>query len=279
MFRVRSTSTGSALAQAALLTQMLFAPFVLAEDAAKPAAAAQRKVLEEIVVTGTKRDVKQQDAPVAVSTVTALDIERTFSTDLRTVSTLAPNVTFTNQTGFNAIAGGIRGTGSISILTTQDPSVGISVDEFALSHVQAQFVELFDIEQIEVYRGPQGTLFGKNSDGGAILITTKRPNLQEFGATIGLTYGNVGQNNEVRKVKAAFDVPIIPGELGIRFAGVYDKAEGYYRNSKSAANFPYHVPIYGLFGLPVDNAPLGQPRKTGREGCLCRQGQDALAAQ
>ena len=256
MFRVRSTSTGSALAQAALLTQMLFAPFVLAEDAAKPAAAAQRKVLEEIVVTGTKRDVKQQDAPVAVSTVTALDIERTFSTDLRTVSTLAPNVTFTNQTGFNAIAGGIRGTGSISILTTQDPSVGISVDEFALSHVQAQFVELFDIEQIEVYRGPQGTLFGKNSDGGAILITTKRPNLQEFGATVGLTYGRVGRGNEVRKVKAAFDVPFIPGELSFRFAGVYDNAEGYYRNSKAAANFPKHVPIFGFVGLPVDNPPL-----------------------
>ena len=251
---------GAMLLTAALLMQWVVTEQAMAAEsvaaAAKPAAG-QKRVLEEIVVTGTKREVNQQDAPVAVSTVTAIDIERTFSSDLRTVGTLAPNVTLTNQTGFNAIAGGIRGTGSISILTTQDPSVGISVDEFALSHVQAQFVELFDVEQIEVYRGPQGTLFGKNSDGGAILITTRRPQLDQFDATIGLTYGRIGRGNEVRKVKAAFDVPLIPGELGFRFAGVYDNAEGYYRNSKAAANFPRRIPIYAFFpGLTADNPKL-----------------------
>ena len=70
----------------------------------------------------------------------------------------APNVTLTPQNGFNAIAGGMRGTGFISILVTKDPSVGITVDDFAFNHVQSQFIEVFDIEQVEIFRGPQGTL-------------------------------------------------------------------------------------------------------------------------
>lgn len=134
-------------------------------------ALAEERVLEEVIVTGTKRAVAQQDTPIAISTLTANDIARTFGNDIRAVGDLSPNVNLTLQTGFNALAGGIRGTGTISILTTQDPSVGILIDEFALNHVQTQFVELFDLEQVEIYRGPQGTLFGKNSTGGVIAIT------------------------------------------------------------------------------------------------------------
>ena len=66
---------------------------------------------------------------------------------------MVPNLTLTTQPGFNAVSGGIRGTGSVSILVTEDPSVAFLVDDFGLNHVQSQFVEMFDIEQIEVYRG------------------------------------------------------------------------------------------------------------------------------
>ena len=114
-------------------------------------AADEERTLEEIVVTGTKRDTSQQDTPIAISTLTAEKIGKTFGNDIRAIGDLAPNVNLTLQTGFNALAGGIRGTGTISILTTQDPSVGILIDEFALSHVQTQFVELFDLEQVEIY--------------------------------------------------------------------------------------------------------------------------------
>lgn len=230
-----------------------------APSAATPTAAPQEEragTLEEIVITGTKRDISQQEAPIAVSAISGDFLESTFSNDLRTVATLAPNVTLTNQTGFNAVAGGIRGTGSISILTTQDASVGITVDEFGLNHVQAQFVELFDIEQIEVFRGPQGTLFGKNSTGGAINITSKRPDLEAMGAKVEINYGGFKGGAAVRKVKAAFDIPLIEGVLGIRFAGVYDNAEGYYRNSKPASRFPNEIPLYALFGLPSVNPAL-----------------------
>ena len=106
---------------------------------------ADERELEEIIVTGTKRAASQQDTPIAISTLTADAIAQTRGNDIRAVGDLSPNVNLTLQTGFNAVAGGIRGTGTISILTTQDPSVGILVDEFALNHVQTQFVELFDL--------------------------------------------------------------------------------------------------------------------------------------
>ena len=84
--------------------------------------------IEEIIVTGTKRDISQQDVPIAVSTITEQQLENTFRNDVFALGQLAPNVTLTPQNGFNAIAGGMRGTGFISILVTKDPSVGIVVD-------------------------------------------------------------------------------------------------------------------------------------------------------
>ena len=140
--------------------------------------------IEEIVVTGTKREASQLDLGVAVTTLTAQQIENTFTANVTALTELAPNVTLTQQTGFNAIAGGIRGTGNISILVTTDPSVGLTVDDFAINHIQSQFVELFDVEQIEVFRGPQGTLFGKNTTSGAINIQTKKPIMNEFSGSI-----------------------------------------------------------------------------------------------
>ena len=132
-----------------------------------------RLEIEEIIVTGTKRDIGQQDAAIAVSAITEQAFDNQNANDPRAIASLVPNVTLTLQPGFNAVAGGIRGTGSISILVTEDPSVAFLVDEFGLNHVQSQFIEMFDVEQIEVYRGPQGTLFGKNATGGVISVTTK----------------------------------------------------------------------------------------------------------
>lgn len=206
--------------------------------------------LEEIVVTGTKREAGQQDTPIAISTITADAINKTFANDIRAVATLAPNVTLTNQTGFNALAGGIRGTGTISILTTQDPSVGIMIDEFALNHVQTQLVELYDIEQVEIYRGPQGTLFGKNSTGGMIAITSKRPDLEAFSADMRASFGGYKGGADTRKLQAGIDVPLIEGTLGLRFAGTYTAEDGFYKNSKNTSTLRN-----GFLGIPASLIP------------------------
>ena len=214
--------------------------------------------MEEIIVTGTKRETSQQDTPLAVTTLTAQSIADTFVNDVRAVADLSPNVLLTKQPGFNALSGGIRGTGSTSILVMQDTSVGITIDDFVISSVQSQFVELFDLEQVEIYRGPQGTLFGKNSTGGVIAITTKRPNVEEFGGNIEVTYGQFdayGGNTDIAKIAASMDVPLIEGELGLRFSGVYDTYEGFYRNDKDTATFPHQVPWFDVLGVSGNPLP------------------------
>ena len=214
--------------------------------------------LEEIVVTGTKRTTSMQDTPLAVSTLTEGMIKNTFVNDITAVAALSPNVLLTKQPGFNAVAGGIRGTGSTSILVTQDTSVSITVDDFGISSVQSQFVEMFDTQQVEIYRGPQGTLFGKNSTGGVIAITTKKPSLQEYGGDVEFTYGQYdgATTADAIKITASMDIPIIENVLGLRFAGVQDTNDGWTTNTKDTATFPGNIPIYAAFGLPSINPPL-----------------------
>ena len=100
--------------------------------------------IEEIIVTGTKREIGQQDAAIAISTLTEQQVNNLFASDPRALGALVPNLTLTQQTGFHAIAGGMRGSGKITILLTDDPSLGFVVDEFGLNHVQSQFVEMFE---------------------------------------------------------------------------------------------------------------------------------------
>jgi iron complex outermembrane receptor protein len=198
--------------------------------------------IEEVVIMGTKRATSQQDLGVAVTTITAKQIENTFTANVTALTELAPNVTLTKQTGFNAIAGGIRGTGNISILVTTDPSVGLTVDDFAINHIQSQFVELFDVEQIEVFRGPQGTLFGKNTTSGAINIQTKKPLRNEFSGTIQASMGQFSSNDSnSSKLSFAINVPLIDDTLSARLAVIKEETDGYYSNSKPAQGDPLAV--------------------------------------
>ena len=180
---------------------------------------ADERELEEIIVTGTKRAASQQDTPIAISTLTAdaiaKHVER-YPSRGRPLTKCEPNSSDWVQCG----CWRNQGHGTISILTTQDPSVGILVDEFALNHVQTQFVELFDLEQVEIYRGPQGTLFGKNSTGGVIAITSKRPDMEEFGGEFKIGTSSYGSDSDNYKVQFAVDVPLIPGELSFDSRGL-----------------------------------------------------------
>ncbi|MCC5872091.1 MAG: TonB-dependent receptor [Gammaproteobacteria bacterium] len=215
--------------------------------------------IDEIVVTGTMRDQSAQDVPIAVTAISGEQLQQTFRNDILAVAEITPGVSMGQQSGFRAIAGGIRGTGQNSILVTQDSSVVVLVDDFALSNVQAQFVEMFDVEQVEVYRGPQGTLFGKSATGGAIVIRTKRPDLMERYAEVETQFGMFeggSVSSNIFKARAAINVPLIENELSVRLTGIYDRDGGFYRNDKDTATFPDSVPIYD--GLA---AALGRPTR------------------
>jgi iron complex outermembrane receptor protein len=127
----------------------------------------------------------------------------------------------------------MRGSGKITILLTDDPSLGFVVDEFGLNHVQSQFVEMFDIEQIEVFRGPQGTLFGKNSTAGVISITSKKAVIDEYSGEFSVTAGQYDWNEGSKnKFKLALNVPIVEGKLAMRVAlfGIKTKATSLIQN-------------------------------------------------
>lgn len=215
--------------------------------------------IDEIVVTGTMRDQSAQDVPIAVTAISGEQLQQTFRNDILAVAEITPGVSMGQQSGFRAIAGGIRGTGQNSILVTQDSSVVVLVDDFALSNVQAQFVEMFDVEQVEVYRGPQGTLFGKSATGGAIVIRTKRPDLMERYAEVETQFGMFeggSVNSSIFKARAAINVPLIENELSVRLTGIYDRDSGFYRNDKDTATFPDSVPIFNDLA-----AALGRPMR------------------
>lgn len=210
--------------------------------------------LEEVIITGTKRNEASQDVPIAISAISAADLSRSPINDVRALANLAPGLVLSAPAGFNATGGGMRGTGTNIILVTQDAPVSFLMDDFVLSHVTSQFLTLFDTQQIEVYRGPQGTLFGKNTTGGVISVTSKRPVLGEYGAETQLSLGQYRNGASNGSLKAAINVPL-GDTLALRIAAIYDMDEGYYTNDKATATYPRNVPIWGAFGIPAGTLP------------------------
>ena len=200
--------------------------------------------LEDIVVTARRREESLQSVPVAVTAFSSVAIDRKFATDIRALAGDIPNVVITNVPGFNAASIGIRGQSTGDIILTFEPAVGVVVDDFVLAHVQTQLFDLFDIQRIEVLRGPQGTLFGKNTVGGVVNVITKRPS-HKFEGEIRVGYSSF----DTKEVKAAINIPLAD-KLFFRAAGSYQKSGGFYHLTKNN-------PVDGIAGVPADNRRLG----------------------
>lgn len=156
----------------------------------------QATVFEEVIVTATKRELSIYDVPVAISAFTADAIEKQGIRDLTDIGKFVPNM---NVTGFSAGHTSstnpfIRGIGLQDHLITTDPGVGVYVDGVYLGRQVGQNWSLANIERVEVLRGPQGTLYGRNSIGGAINIITTQPGAKE-GGRVSTTIGTRGRLN------------------------------------------------------------------------------------
>jgi len=123
----------------------------------------------------------------------------------------------------------MRGVSETTIILYKESPVGVTLDEFVVPHIQTSNLEVFDIESFEVLRGPQGTLFGKNTTGGVINVRTKRPVLEENSAEVQLQYGSF----DTRKANVALNFAA-GDKVAFRFAGMYLNSDGYYKN-----NAPY----------------------------------------
>lgn len=144
-------------------------------------------MLEEVVVTSQKREQKLSDVPIAVSVLGTDQIDASFSSNLESLQALVPSVSIRtgNTTRNSALT--VRGIGTISFSVGAEPSVSTVVDNVVLGRSGQAFGDLYDLERIEVLRGPQGTLFGKNASAGVVNMVTKRPS-SEFEGYVDLSF-------------------------------------------------------------------------------------------
>ena len=185
--------------------------------------------LDEIVVTAQKREQRLQDVPIAVSVVTGQMVDAAGGFNIDGLRQMVPslNIRKTNTALNQALF--LRGVGTINFAIAAQPSVAAVLDGVVLSSAGEAFGDLYDIERVEVLRGPQGTLFGKNSSAGVVNIVSKRPGTKLGG------YVDVGyyEGNE-RKIKASLDAPI-SANLRTRTTISWGQFDGYVDNVSATA--------------------------------------------
>jgi len=181
-------------------------------------------VLEEITVTARRVEESLQQTPVAVSAFTRSDLTARGVSTLDDVSKYTPNLEFfaSGISGKNSGQVYIRGVGQFDYLLTTDPGVGIYLDGVYLARSLGNILDLVDIERVEIMRGPQGTLYGKNTVGGAINVITRRPG-DELEAELTVKTGSYDRING----RASVSGPLVPGVLGGKLAVNTMNADGF----------------------------------------------------
>ncbi len=172
----------------------LCAPFAATTSYASETDQAAGATLEEITVTAQRRSESLQTVPIAITAVTAADMQRNGIHELGTLSAQVPGLTFSPfAPGQNIVS--LRGVSSNDDGAGTDNSVAVFVDDVYLGRVSNINPEMFDVDRVEVLRGPQGTLYGKNTIGGAINIISSRPNSQALDIKANADLGNYNRHN------------------------------------------------------------------------------------
>ena len=182
-----------------------------------------KSAIEEMVVTAQRKSETLQEVPIAVSAFNAEALEMQQITQFPDLQFSAPNVTFskTNFTGSNF---SIRGVGSAQVALSGSPGVAFHINETPLPTLIFE-TEYFDLERVEILRGPQGTLYGQNATGGVVNVITAKPNMDDFSADVELDYGNYNS----LKLRGAVNIPL--GErVALRVAGVSLSRDGMIKN-------------------------------------------------
>ncbi len=181
--------------------------------------------LEEVVVTAQRRTESAQDVPIGISTFSSVDLERQDITRALQVAQLVPNLMAMNNVGLGSAATYfLRGQGTTESLATQDPPVGTYIDNIYISRQTANNLAFLDVERVEVLRGPQGTLFGRNTTGGAIRTIMKRPGT-ELGGYLEASTGSWSALG----LSGSIDVPVSDRVL-TKFTAFYRENDGYVDN-------------------------------------------------
>ncbi len=207
-----------AMAISLLLTQTS----VLAAE--PPSSAARSEVIDSIVVTAQRREENLVDVPIAVSAFDSSALVRRQIEQATDLQLNIPNISFT-KTNFTSSNFQIRGIGVSSVGPSSDSGVETHFNSMPIKNPRLFETDYFDLERLEVLRGPQGTLYGRNATGGAVNLLPAKPELGEFGANVEVEGGNFGEV----KVKGMINVPL--GDFwGLRIAGLSYDRDGFTQN-------------------------------------------------
>jgi len=180
---------------------------------------------EEIIVTARRRDEAAQTVPVAVTALSSLALDRGGVRDVQELTRAAPSVTFgVSSRGASVPFFSIRGISTFDVTGTLDPTIGIYLNDVIQQRPNGVLSSFYDMASVQILRGPQGTLFGRNTIGGAILVGTQKPT-DEFEGYVQAKAGNYG----MRGIEGALNVPVTERFL-VRVAGFRSKRDGYVRS-------------------------------------------------
>ena len=207
-------------------TKPFVSALVLAISISGSGAFAQSGALEEVIVTATKRSESLQDIPVTVTAFSSETIQEAGIENASDLAILTPALNINvNTSPFNARMT-IRGVGTAQTDPALEPSVGLFVDGVFLGRSGLGMSDLTDIERIEVLQGPQGTLYGKNTNAGAISVITKKPNFEEFEGYVEASAGDYS----MYRLTASASGPLTD-TLAYRLSGSKHERDGFYDNS------------------------------------------------
>ena len=248
--KTRLTSLmGSSLLVLAIGT-LLAGPAYAAEagDASPTAPDTKAASIEEIIVTAQFHSQKLQDTPIAITALTGASLEARSASSLASISDSAPSVVLRPASAAfgDSVVASIRGLGQGDFDPAMEPGVGIYIDDVYFPRLTGANLDLMDVDRVEVLRGPQGTLTGKNSEGGAIKFFSKAPS----GDTDGYVSATYGSRHRIN-LSASADFKLAEGLFG-RVSGAYADQDGY-----------VNVYDYGCM-----NPSSGVPSTTGGTNCL-----------
>jgi iron complex outermembrane receptor protein len=218
MTRVKITFlAGSALAMG---------PWTYAAHAQESAPQAEGTSLEEIIVTARRREESLQDVPASVSALSAGELSRRFDSDVRDFADSSPNILIddTQQGPGGVAAVYIRGVGVADVEKSVDPAVGVVYDDIYIGQSSGSLLKAIDIDRVEVLRGPQGTLFGRNATGGVINLARSVPTFDTTGKAR-LTYSRF----DTFKAEAVASTGLTD-KLAAKISGAYERSDGYFYN-------------------------------------------------
>ena len=194
---------------------------ILEKVAAEPVASAPGAALETVTVTSSKIGGDVQNIPISITAMSQEQLTQTQTAGGPDLVKQVPNLTFT-KTNFTGYSIQIRGIGTQAISVTTDPAVAVAFNDipFIRNHFFEQ--EFYDVSQVEVLRGPQGTLYGRNATAGVVNMVSAKPS-DQYEAQASVDVGNY--NN--RRLEGMLNVPVIGDKLDVRVAGEWTKRDGY----------------------------------------------------